>query len=127
MTPTIKYTKDSNSQITILITSFKRDECVDKILKSIGDRNVSVVVVDTGGNLSAGRNFGVQACKTKYIIIAEEDFEFDNNTNFDTWVKILNHDPSVKVVGGRLRNNGLYEQYASDMEISGRTLTIITP
>lgn len=126
----------SLQDVTICITSFLRPGYLLRALRDIKANlpECSVVIVDDGdvkltfpteaggsplilmpfdSGLSAKRNEGVKATKTKYWLNGCDDFDFstaDARQGIEKLVKILDEHADVDVAGGRADNNP-YEGY----------------
>lgn len=80
--------------VTIMTTTFKRPKAIERLLASLEKHYPGVprIVVHTDGNLSAGRNRAVNSVKTRLTLVADDDFEFTNDTSIERWLDVLNHD-----------------------------------
>jgi glycosyltransferase involved in cell wall biosynthesis len=129
----------------IVIKTFNRYHCLDKLLKSIEqyypDKNIIIaddsvkfnekfyqhnlnmevlnVGVDVG--LSYGRNEAMKLVKTEYALLLDDDFVFDERTDIHKLLTIAQH-TDADVVGGSLDTNGKIDGYNQTMEITDRTL-----
>lgn len=56
--------------------------------------------------LAEGRNILVSHVTTEYLLLLDDDFIFDENTDISKFKKILESDPTLGVVGGMLFMNG---------------------
>ncbi len=114
--------------IGIILTTFQRNDNLELFFKSarkiygnipiyIADQNPSrlkrriikkynainiTVKYDCG--LSAARNALVNAAKHKYLILAEDDFVFNDKSKADNAIKILENNKTIAMVGGRYHN-----------------------
>lgn len=107
--------------ITLAITHFDRPNhlkrCLDSIRRfypdipiMVGDNSVkerptvpddvTLIHAEPDAGLSATRNLLVQNCKTKYILIMEEDFIFTEETRIEKFQDVLNE--GVDLVAGCL-------------------------
>lgn len=86
--------------LTILIKTFKRQRCFDRLISSIRSfyPKVKIIYLDDsfedsrhGFNIgvSKGRNILVSECKTKYCMILDDDCVFTSKTNLEKAIKIL--------------------------------------
>ena len=113
---------------TIIITTFDRPECLDRLLVSIFQHypDIPVIVVDNGfikyepekifkdnvklirakpdSGLSACRNIAVDHVKTKYTFVTDDDVVFTNTTQIDNFISIFNEDKEIEIVGGILED-----------------------
>lgn len=122
------------ADLTIGITAFNRPECLERLVGSIRERfaDVPILVADNGWQpadlasfsgvtmldveedcgLSACRNSLVAACPTGYMVLAEEDFVFDDRTDLAAAVAVLEADESLAFVGGSLEAGRQLQHYA---------------
>jgi glycosyltransferase involved in cell wall biosynthesis len=137
----------SLSKVTILITSFLRPgylaDCLAGIKKNLPE--VKVIVIDDGGmsgegiismpfdsGLSAKRNAGVAATKTKYLLMGSDDFDFSTaeaRRGIEKMVAVLDNNRDIDVAGGRV-NGDAYEgnlTVAPGQYISQTRLPAYTP
>lgn len=121
------------NDVTLLIKTFKRPQCVESLIRSIRVLypDVRIIVVDDSGlntdfstdelittyniaydsGLAAGRNFGVTQTKTKYVVLLDDDFQFTSNTNLQLFVEIF-EESSLDVLGGAVvESNGTVNDY----------------
>src|SRR5665213_903542 len=116
------------NDVTILITSFLRPGLLTECLKRIkaylpecpcivvDDSNIPMQGVtiqlpfDVG--LTVKRNAGVQATKTKYVLIGSDDFNFDAvaHQGILKMLDVLEHNPDTDLAAGR-HNNLPYEGF----------------
>ena len=106
--------------VTACVTAYKRPQSLRRLLESI-ERfypNLPVLVEDTGGNLSAGRNRLVEQCKTDFVLILEDDFEFTAGDDpLAAFQDVLDSDPEVGVACGNLVIGGRVRSYTSDLRV----------
>lgn len=124
------------SNISILITTFLRDEYLFECIRRISRMmpNIQMVVVDDGypseektawrlafregghewatlpfdSGLPAKRNLGAKLCKTKYLLMGCDDFDFGNIDavlGIQKLRSILDLNPDIDVASGRHCNN----------------------
>jgi hypothetical protein len=123
--------------LTILIKSFMRPECVNSLLMSIRMKyDIKIIIVDDSENplnfdyddniktyniefdsgLSKGRNFGVSKIETPYFLLCDDDFEFTDNTDLVKWLSMFKNSDldilgaDVIVDGRRIEYFGLLEK-----------------
>ena len=113
---------------TIIITTFDRPECLDRLLASIFQYypDIPVVVADNGftkyeapdlfkdkvelismepdSGLSACRNKAVQYVKTKYTFVVDDDVIFTDTTKIYNFISIFQEGPAIDIVGGILQD-----------------------
>lgn len=117
------------SALTIGITTYLRPKSLARLQASLRRYvpDVPVHVVDTEGNLSAGRNRLVRECGTPYLAILEDDFELIDATSLAAMQAVLDHDDAVHIVGGQLKHMNRWKHFAGDFYQNGRALIIETP
>lgn len=113
--------KQLNENVTILIKSFMREECVVRLVESIRRRYkfIKIIVVDDSNlkmnfefdeniktynipfdsGLSAGRNYGVNKIDTPYFILLDDDFIFTERTDLIKWFDIMKKS-NLDLLGG---------------------------
>jgi glycosyltransferase involved in cell wall biosynthesis len=113
------------SQVSILITSFLRPgllaDCLTGLHASLPE--CPIIVVDDGGlstwptgcefislpfdsGISAKRNAGIEVCRTPYLLLGCDDFDFrDARPGIEKLLGVLERHPEIDVAGGRVENN----------------------
>lgn len=138
------------SDVTIIIKTFERPQCVLRLLKSLHKQypKVSTIVIDDSkrmnfnlrlpnnvryfqlpfdSGLSVGRNFAINKVETKYFVLMDDDFLFDNKLTANCIENLRTSIEKYKldICGGRVydcdRNSYLF--YYADLDISDRILT----
>lgn len=94
------------SKLTICITHYRRPDALQRCLESLDTHypDIPRLVQDTEGNLSRGRNLVIAKATTPYVMICEEDFEFDDRYNPLHLCEILDSDLTVGGASGAIRN-----------------------
>ena len=111
---------------TIIITTFDRPKCLDKLLVSVFQYypDIPVIIADNGttryqppelfeekveiismepdSGLSACRNAAVEKVKTNYTFVLDDDVIFTETTKITNFISILQDDPAIDIVGGIL-------------------------
>ncbi len=88
----------------------------------MNDLNVTYVQLVPRVGLSAGRNALVEACRTKYMVVLDDDVFFTAATRLDLLLSILETKPDVHIVAGS------YTQYNSSRgvaEVNDYSLTFL--
>lgn len=95
--------------VTLCVTTYLRPDSLSRLQASIRRYypDVPVVVVDTQGNVSRGRNEAVRLATTKYVVILEDDFELTPATRLDALLDVLTTDPRVGLVSGLIDDRKL--------------------
>lgn len=116
--------------ITIVIKTFERRKTLEKLLKSIekyypnlpviivddskknykksicekfSNLNINYLVEDYDIGLSKGRNILISNVKTKYFLLCDDDFEFDERTNL-SFAKQKLIENNLDILGGNVYN-----------------------
>jgi len=121
---------DEMPDCEILIKSFERFECLERLIRSIrwfyphakiivaddsktkppkylkNIKNVKWIELPYDVGLAEGRNQAVQASKSEYVILCDDDFVFTEETKIEKLLEILQHDTNVDVIGGAVRVDG---------------------
>lgn len=111
--------------MTFIIHTFKRPDCLKRLLDSIKEyyHNTPVIVYDDSEfdrGLSWGRNHLVSQVKTKYFLLLDDDFVFTNETKIERLVEKA--EQGYDIVGGALRENGNIRHYEGRLELEDRVL-----
>ena len=139
------------SEFTLMVKTIARPDCLERLLVSVRKfyPDMPVVVTDDSkepypevsqrlGYLNhhvmpfdtsapACYNFMLERIQTRYMILADDDMIFTEDTRIDLWVPFLNAG-IFDVLGGavKARRNGSYANYVGDLtfENSGRRLIL---
>lgn len=132
------------SMLTIVIKTFERPYCINRIIDSIFYYypKMTVIVADDSSNpgeidfvdyhklpfnsgISYGRNFLLDKVKTKYFLLLDDDFFFTEKTNLDTLLNVLEQN-DIDLVAGNLKENLNLREFSGIgvMRLEGRTLYI---
>ena len=139
------------NNVTILIKSFLRKECVDNLITSIRAtyKTIPIVVVDDSdkgynfnydeniktyylpfnSGVSAGRNYGVSKIDTEYFVLLDDDYEFTENTNIEKLLSIIQNS-SLDILGGAVQERngqydntyGIFDQNGTQVKCSRRVI-----
>jgi glycosyltransferase involved in cell wall biosynthesis len=109
------------NEVTIVIKTFERVTKLKRLVKSIRRfyPNLTIIIVDDSkteakisgvqlirlpynSGVSAGRNAGINAVKTKYTVIIDDDFIFNRYTNIHKAYINLQANPSIDILGGEV-------------------------
>jgi hypothetical protein len=82
-----------------------RKACLERCLASLQTHypDVPYVVVDTEGNTSLGRKRTVELASTEYVMLCEDDLEFDAQVRLSDLIAVLDHDGEIGGTAGVLR------------------------
>lgn len=111
---------------TVCITTYKRPDCLARLQESLNRYlpNVPVLVQDTGGNLSWGRNRLIERVETPFALFMDDDFEVHHETRIAHFLKILRGRPEIGVVGGYVVEDGRARAWRHDMDRRGNQVSI---
>lgn len=106
--------------ITIVVKTFQRPNCLNRFLESVIPLNHPIIIVDDSFKenkinvkknlnityiktpfdigLSAGRNLGLKFVQTEYVVICDDDFVFYEESNLDCFVESLSK--GFDLIGG---------------------------
>jgi len=128
-----------NTKVTLIIKTFDRPTCINKLVYSIRTRypNVPIIVADDGkqpakirgtkhlrmsydSGVSAGRNLALNHVDTPFVVTLDDDFVFSEKTKLEKWLQILEDNPEIDIVGGDVI--GGHPQYHSSLHIENNAL-----
>jgi len=124
------------NKVDLIITTFLREECLDRLLQSIfrvglknsiyiGEQNnrggfysdyysnkyikgqINVLELPYDCGLSKTRNKLVESTNSPYILLLEDDFEFTDEADIIKMVELMEMDKSIGVVGGKVEQNNI--------------------
>ena len=91
-------------RLTLTVTHWQRPDALKRLQESIRRYlpTLPVLIEDTGGNLSAGRNKLIGRTTTEFVVVMEEDFVIlpETAAGLRDAVAILDHDAGIAGVGG---------------------------
>jgi len=113
--------------VTIIITTFLRPDCLKKCVESIRKYypEIKIIVSDNGApdvelnrelintykcrylalpfdsGASHAKNAALDIATTKYAVIIDDDFEFTRKTKLEKFKSVLESDASIGIVGGK--------------------------
>lgn len=113
-------------KVTLIVKTFERPKCVDKLVYSIKIKypNLRIIVSDDSeksdqisgvdhlrmpydSGASAGRNFALSKVDTPYVVTLDDDFVFNNRTNLEQWLNIL-ETTNFDLIGGNVDGHPNY-------------------
>jgi hypothetical protein len=137
-----------NEKVTLLIKSFMRKTCVDKLIESIRkyypkikivivddsepklnfdyDENIKTYNTDFYVGSSAGRNYAVDRITTPYFVLLDDDFEFIDDTDLNEMLRVIESN-DVDLIGGQVIQSNTLLKYFSNFyynETTGHILCI---
>ena len=92
------------ADVTFAVTHFERPDDLARVVDAI-NRNFPgspLVIVETGGNVSRGRNVAAGRVKTPFLFALDDDMIVDALLNVDALRRILNARPDVVGVSGAM-------------------------
>lgn len=90
-------------KIRVLVGDDSEISSKEKILSKFNQYNLQYYNLEKDCGLSAGRNFLLNKIQTKYFVLADDDFVFDQKTNLERAVQIL-EEKKLDIIGGYIRN-----------------------
>lgn len=114
--------------ITFIIHTFKRPDCLKRLQDSIKEfyPDVKTIVYDDteyDRGLSWGRNYLVSQVKTKYFLLLDDDFVFTDKTKIE---KLYNKvEKGYDLVAGSIEENDEIKHYEGRYELIGDCLKYI--
>ncbi|XP_043091390.1 beta-1,4 N-acetylgalactosaminyltransferase 1-like [Puntigrus tetrazona] len=121
--------QDINSKVTIVTKTFLRYKELNVLIQSIRKSypEIKIIVADdslkperlSGNNIDhyimppaqgwfAGRNLVVSQLTTKYFLWVDDDFVFLNETRIESFVKIMEANPELDILGGEVSGEQFY-------------------
>ncbi len=112
-----------NAKLTAIIKTFERPETLKRLLSSLRRcyPHMHVIVADDSrepqkhngtetiilpydSGVSAGRQKALDAVKTPYVLLLDDDFIFYYETKLEEALKILEREPAIDIMGGEVVN-----------------------
>lgn len=139
------------SDVTCIIKSFKRPQCVEALYFSIreyypdidivivddsgvdkylsektyeavkSDKNIQIKKLDFDVGLSVGRNEAVELVRTKYFVLLDDDFVFLPETNLERFLEAI-ETSNADMIGGLLNEFGTIRSFCTIMNIKDNIL-----
>jgi len=88
-----------------------QDKKKDKFYKKLRKEGHKVWLFPFDCGLPIGRNFVANQIKSKYLLISDDDFFFTKISGIEKMAKILDSNPNIGLVGGRVKENGEIKNY----------------
>ncbi len=112
-----------NTKLTAIIKTFERPKTLKRLLSSLWRcyPHMHVIVADDSrkpqkhdgaetiilpydSGVSAGRQKALDAVKTPYVLLLDDDFIFYTETKLEEALNILEHEPAIDIMGGEVVN-----------------------
>ena len=112
-----------DEKLTAIIKTFERPETLKRLLKSLKHfyPNMHVIVVDDSAKplevsgvesivlpydsgVSAGRQTALEAVKTPYVLLLDDDFIFYGQTKLEEALALMEREESIDIMGGEVVN-----------------------
>jgi hypothetical protein len=89
-------------QLTACITTWQRPDSLQRLVASIKRfyPALPILIEDTGGNLSAGRNRLAERCPTPFYLMLEDDFVFTARTQIERLMQVVVSDTTLGGAAG---------------------------
>lgn len=114
------------NKVTLIIKTFERPQCVDRLIYSIKMLypDLHIIVTDDSrenhtingveyirmpydSGVSAGRNLALSKVQTPYVVTLDDDFIFNDLTNLERWLEILEN-TNLDIIGGNVDGHPNY-------------------
>jgi len=137
-----------NGEVTFVIKTFERPECLRTLVKSIlkyykdvpiiivddsklenkekylsANENIQYLKIDYDQGISFGRNIAITKVKTKYFLLLDDDMKFYRKTDVKSLLDISKK-WGFDIVGGALKQNGIIRHLESSLELIDGKLVI---
>lgn len=118
---------DSLDDVTAVIKTFERPRILKRLIRStrrfypplkivVADDSrkptsipgVETVILPFDSGVSAGRNAALNAVKTKYVLMLDDDFVFFRNTALAPALELMERYPEIDILGGKVINLPFY-------------------
>ena len=110
----LTYLKNKNMKLSVIIPTLNNKGGIKYLLNYFKNKPYEIVVVDNKKKnlgFAGGVNKGAEGVKTKWMLILNDDIEFNNNSTIDSLIKYA-EEKKLDAVSPILRNpNGEIENY----------------
>lgn len=115
-----------HNKVTLIVKTFERPQCINRLIYSIRMMypNLHIIVVDDSAKtktidgvdylrmpydsgVSAGRNLALSKVDTPYVVTLDDDFVFDDRTQLNRWLDILEI-TDLDLIGGNVDEHPNY-------------------
>ena len=88
-------------EIPIIILDDSRNNYKNEVMNKFSKLNIEYIVTEFDIGLSEGRNRLLRKVKTKYFLLCDDDFEFDERTKLNEAINIINKN-DIDILGGAI-------------------------
>lgn len=99
-----------------------QNETKKRYYKSLTDAGHKVLILSFNSGMTKGRNHIVKNSESKYLLYVDDDFIFSESVNIEALIDVLENEKKVGMVAGRVRNNGIVDDYQGFLEIKEESL-----
>lgn len=85
----------------IVIVDDSKINYKNEIINKFKNLNIDYIITEFDIGLSKGRNILLQNVKTKYFLLCDDDFEFDERTDIDKALNIIKNN-NIDILGGAI-------------------------
>jgi len=120
-----------NDKVTLIIKTFERPECLNRLLESIRwfypfiriviaddsrektpivsipeslQKNIHHISLPFDSGIAYGRNHALAEVTTPFVVTLDDDFVFTKDTKLEVWLEILENS-NIDIVGGNVANH----------------------
>ncbi len=90
-------------EANIFIADDSRVSCKTYFEKKYSNKNIKVYELEYDSGLAHGRNYLLNRVTTKYFVLLDDDFEFDDKTDIVSGIDLL-EEKKLSILGGYFRN-----------------------
>lgn len=90
-----------------------------KVCEKVGAKYIKLEY-DSG--VCQGRNSLMAHVETKYVLVGDDDFFYDEKTGVDKMRLLLESQEQIDLIGGRVRENGIVRNYQGSIDRKGRMI-----
>lgn len=99
----VKSIYDKYPDANVLIADDSEKSCKEYFMNTYTDKNIRVYEIEKDSGLSIGRNYLLDRVRTRYFVLLDDDFVFDNKTDIVKGLTILKEN-DLDILGGYFRN-----------------------
>ena len=87
-----------------------------KVEELINQHNGKYIQMPYDSGVCYARNRLVKEVKTKYVMIGDDDFEYNHSARVDDMIDFLDNNPDIDLIGGRISEGGEVKNYQGFIE-----------